>query len=177
MIQTLLAPLHPSIPSGAMQQWDGALSICFEWRPHSPRGSRERWREVDRQTESTPSFLPSPSITTVDREVMRSSADLPSALAATTTTEFSPTIERRTDGPTAKRPRPMSTPTCAHLTPAAANDWQAVPVGCEPTMVDLGAKYPAQRRDGAYFYFWVLSPSRRVRGIGFQRGERRLIEA
>ena len=91
---------------------------------------------------------------------------------------FSPRLnDGPTDRPTAERPRPMSTPTCAHLTPAAANDWQAVPVGCEPTMVDLGAKYPAQRRDGAYFYFWVLSPSRRVRGIGFQRGERRLIEA
>lgn len=88
---------------------------------------------------------------------------------ATTTTEFFPTIGRHGERATAKRPRRMSTPTCAHLTPR------------EPLSARLmtGRRFRWVRREpavaGAYFYFLVLRHEAR-NGFCF-RGERRLIEA
>ena len=125
---------------------------------------KEREREADRVNSP---FSPSPSITT-DREVMRSSADPPQQQQL----NFSPRSSgRHGERATAERPRRMSTPTCAHLTPRTTARlmtgrrfrW----VRREPA-VGAGVKHPARRRRILLLFG---SPSRSAEWVLFERGE------
>ena len=173
----------PLVPSGAMRcnsgslrerEREGSLSICFEWRPHSPRGSRgegERERERGRRSQ----LLPSPSITT-DREVMRSSADSPPQQQQLNFSPRSTDRRTRTD-PTAKRPRPMSTPTCAHLTPRPAErlmTGRRFRCDVNPRSSVGEISIPAHTFT---FWFSVTKGERNRFGEREGKGERRLIEA